>query len=465
MSQLVLDNLVLELRNTKNPFLSRIFGFQQRFLESDPSLQLDILRRSERIVYGADGIEAYERSQHPEVERLARRSLAQYLCQQEELDSTWIKIAWWLGMMVSIPPLIVYLTFHTLLNRRKRDIPEARDAEIIIFLKFERLAAMLCGVFPGKKLYVHTKNTAYLGASEWSYFFRAVSACPSILLRPKLVVNLLRWLSHYGYIVHHYSPKAVAFCFELVASSSLITGYLRERGARHLNVTHGERVFCAHGAFCEFDEDYVWGQHFAEIGARLKERATFRIHGGEAHTELFRKYRRANQPRPKRLLITHNPFLSSDGPDFQVVLKMLRLLDSSWEIAVRRHPAWDISFAKYSEALRANGIIFKDEPPTDISLKEALAQSRIVVGGSSTALVEAAIAGCKVIYLAGVAHPSTVLDRHQGSENILYATSETDRDELSRFLAEPANLSAEEDRLINFLAQVAPSLEGEKYGI
>lgn len=457
MAQLAIENLIIQLRNTKNPLIAPFFALQRRILECDPATQTEIIREVEHRVYGQAGLDEYEQGAKSEIERLSRRSYAQYLCHEREVDSYGKRVVWRLAMVASVPPLVVYLLFHTFIGRKnKRSTP----TDIVVCFKRESLRDVLCGMFRDRAVHAHAMGPIHLGRKEIGYFLRVLRVCPRILLYPKWLVNFLRWLAQYGYVVNYLRPVAVAHYTEWVASSSLITGYLREQGVRHLNVMHGERFFLAQGAYCEFDEHYVWGRHFAELGKRLKERSKFVVKASEIHREIFQQVRRTNQPRPKRLLITHNPIMSADRPDYRTLVFILSLLDETWEVVIRRHPAWSSNFEQYVQALqgeemvRSRGVKVIQEPPDSISMREALAKSRVVVGGTSTAMLEGNIAGCKIIYLAGLMQPSVLLDRHQGSENAIFASLETSPVVLRRFLSEPASLTADEDEKLDGLTHV-----------
>jgi hypothetical protein len=245
--------------------------------------------------------------------------------------------------------------------------------------------------------------------------------------------------------------------FEDTASSSLMTAYLHEKNLRHIDIQHGEIVFVATSAFCQFDEVRLWGEHFRRIflsshghGEQVKTLGT------RYHRELFSTVRHRHRPRPKRLLII-DPFLYEDQRVYAPVMaKVLRNLNAEWEVRVRRHPAelrrrlgWTEQL-KLDPGLVERGIRIEEEPPT-VPIEEALGKSRVVLGVASAALIEAWIVGCKVIHIAGGPCRSALMDRYQNSANVFYCDRNSDEQSLGMFLAKPAMLDDNERALVNYL--------------
>jgi hypothetical protein len=135
---------------------------------------------------------------------------------------------------------------------------------------------------------------------------------------------------------------------------------------------------------------------------------------------------------------------------------VLQRLDRSWEVRVRRHPAELRTRLKWMDALNADpvlmqkGISLTEEPPS-LPIEDALAKSRVVLGVASGAMIEAWIAGCKVMHLAGGPCPDELMGRYQGSENVMYFDGTGNGEALHRFLFEPARLDEHEARRVNHL--------------
>ncbi|HLQ76608.1 MAG TPA: hypothetical protein VK210_04595 [Terriglobia bacterium] len=95
-------------------------------------------------------------------------------------------------------------------------------------------------------------------------------------------------------------------------------------------------------------------------------------------------------------------------------------------------------------------ICLEEELPT-VPIEEALGRARVVLGIASTVLIEAWIAGCKVIHIAGGPERSVVMDRYQNSANVFYCDQNTNDCALDRFLSAPVELNEHERTLVNHL--------------
>jgi hypothetical protein len=101
--------------------------------------------------------------------------------------------------------------------------------------------------------------------------------------------------------------------------------------------------------------------------------------------------------------------------------------------------------------LSRKNICLEEERPT-VPIEETLGAARVVLGIASTVLIEAWIAGCKVIHIAGGPERSVLMDRYQNSANVFYCDENTNDCDLDRFLAAPVELNERERALVNHLA-------------
>ncbi len=443
-----------------SPLFRRLFSTLPRLAaKSDPEVQRRILDRAEQSVYGKAGMTSYERGGASELQRAARRSLAQHLCQRSLRGSRLVNaIRDGLGALV-LTPLVALFAVASIRSGRMAESP---GPDLVIFFWYERLYKFVeAKAFPGQTTVLHRGRQICFSARELKFLLRAIAACPRLLCFPVLLCNLVRWLGYYGFAADFYRPKhaVVHFC-ESVASSSLLTAYLHERGLRHIDVQHGELRFMTNFAFCHFDEIRVWGDYFREIVLLNRSpREDVRVVQIPYYRELFMQVRNRLQPRPARLLIL-DPFLYHDLARYASLIdRVLVRLDASWEIRVRRHPAelrkkldW-MELVNANPSLRRRGIAMTEEGPS-VPIEAALARSRLVLGVASGAMIEAWIAGCKVIHLAGGPCRSELMGRYQGSENVLYLDEACSESALDRFLLEPVRLHERESQRINHLVEV-----------
>jgi len=439
----------------------KVFATLPRLVvEADPLVQRWIILQAETAVYGKCGLAAYEAGESSALRRLARRSLAQHLCQRALIGSVAINGLRRVVFGLALPVLLLLFVLSSL---RSRKIPTLNSRpDLVVFFWSERLYKFVEeATFQGQTYVLHRDKRAYFGNQEIRFLMRAIAACRRMLWYPELLCNLARWLGYYGYVTTHYHPKtAVVHFFEGTVSSSLMTAYLHEKGLQHIDVQHGEIMFVATSAFCQFDEVRLWGEHFRRIvvsshgpGGNVK------VLGTRYHRDLFRRVRNQHRPRPQRLLII-DPFLYEDQRVYGSVMeKVLGRLDAEWEVRVRRHPAelrrtlgW-MQQLKSDPELVKRGIRMEEEPPT-FPIEEALSKSRVVLGVASAALIEAWIVGCKVIHIAGGPCRSALMDRYQNSANVFYCDQNSDTQLLDKFLAEPAVLDESERAFVNYLTTI-----------
>lgn len=439
----------------------RIFsGMSRDVMEADPVLNERVMRESEKRVYGQAGLQAYEATEPTGLRRLARRSLAQHLCQQALIGSAMINWVRRVLFGLAFLPLAALFVLTTLWGHT---LPvDGSRPDVVVFFWYERLYKFVGDrVFEGQTYILYREKRVYFGLREIGFFLRAIASCPGMVWHPDLLCNFVRWLGYYGYVTCHYRPqKAVVHFFESTSSSSLMTAYLHEKGLQHIDLQHGEVLFTAAAAFCEFDEFRVWGEDSRRIFQwRRCPPQNIKVSGTPYHRELFSTVRNQLQPRPKRLLII-DPFMYEDGKThYAMIRNVLRQLDSEWEVCVRRHPsevrktlAW-MEQMNSDMALTQRGIHLKDELPT-VPIEAALGKSRVVLGVASSALIEAWIAGCKVIHIAGGPCPGALMDRYQGSANVFYCDENCEDQALKAFLREPALLTEDERRLVNHVTAI-----------
>jgi hypothetical protein len=456
------------------PVLGRLFGLPPLLIGYDPAVQQSIMSGVERDVYGAEGLAGYEARCPDELARLARRTLAQYRCQQALHGSWSVRALRGVLFVIALPVVLTVLLGRTVRDRRR--LKSQESAEVVVFVAAERVRAMAAAAFEGWRIHFHTDRPVRLGFAELRFLARAIVACPAYLWSPGLLLSLLRWLALYGHVVTARRPRVLANLFEGTAATSLLTAYLHGRGVLHVNLMHGEMFFSADCAFAEFDRFFVWGRHFEELFQRLGAPAgRLAISGSPDHRALFLSVRDSAQPRPRSLLVIHNSLvMRADYAELQPLLRVLALLSRDWIVRVRCHPAANATHAAYVAALRADpavrrsGVRIEEEPFASIALPDALRRSRVVAGVYSTALLEGWVAGCKVLYLPGVIARDAVLPRHGGSPNVIYLDQAVSDARVAEFIETPAQLDSVEAERVDRVTRVlhlgerfAPGAEGQ----
>ena len=445
-------------------FMSRVYLWllAPQYLKRDSHARhQEIIEEIELRVFGGRTVTDYERSAPSELHVLARRSLAQCLCQRKLLGSRGIQALRQLVYGVSLPGLLLVLWWRTWRDRNTAPL-DSTAHDVFVFFLAERLKHSLDpSVVPGQAYFQRRARTRF-GWRETRFAFQVLRACPRIALYPELMANILRWTGHYGYALQHFSPHTVIHFFESTASSSLMTAFLHQHEIAHINIQHGERWKTADAAFSAFDEIHVWGEYFRELFHWQKSQAEkIVVAGHPAHLNLCEQSRCENQPRPKRMLLIDPCIYGIDSFDYPALLRILGRLDSEWEIRIRRHPTdrradLELLVALNRETrLKESGIQIMEERPEEVPIDEALSRTRVVVGVTSAAMIDAWIAGCKVIHFPSAATPLRLLDRYQGSPNVWDASNE---DGMQHFIDSPADLGIEEWKRVNHVTRLISDL-------
>lgn len=436
-----------------------LLGLPDSYMSWDPALHEKALRTAERWVYGPRGLQAYEESCPGDLARLARRSVAHYAARESFYP--WhvraLRRVLGLGFLLATQLAVV----RSLVSSRTR---AEQPSRIVTFKVVARLKPDVEAAFPdGSALWVDDPPRTW-GWDDVGFALRACVQCPKLLLYPHLLANFVQMQGQIRTLLARHSPEAVLSSIERSPHASLLTAYLRRRNVRHLNIMHGEHFFGAHNAFCEFDSMLVWSEYFADLYRRSRCRpGEVRVVGCVPHRRMAAR-RRERCGAPLSVLLIHNWVMDSSPKIQQGALRFLEAVPEGASVLLRGHPAAGeecvASAAKFTEVLSSRGVGLRVEPQlgSSISMEDAVADRPVVVGTASSILLDAWVAGCKVVYLEGLACVESYLPRYGGSPNVMVFDASTSVDSVRRFLAAPAVDDDAEMERVNRLTDLGPYL-------
>lgn len=94
----------------------------------------------------------------------------------------------------------------------------------------------------------------------------------------QFVVKCLMKVRYYSYEIQRIKPKNIIVCNEYSFTSSVLTKYCEERGIKHINVMHGEKIYYMRDSFFHFHECYVWDDYYRELLIQmLAEPSQFKV--------------------------------------------------------------------------------------------------------------------------------------------------------------------------------------------
>ena len=456
---------IQRLSTSPKPLLKRVFGFHDEIFLADESVVLEIIRRVKEQCLRDDDQARLCSPRETAIGPFARSSLASFRA-IEELEKTclplWTRLLKWICFAALIVAYLPIITLRTILMRVSRQAPLGEPA--ILSMANPGLAEeTVREQFEGKPVSKVVSEPRYLGLREWRFLLRACMEAPGLLVRPMLMANILRWLAVYGYLTRFRSPMAIVVTAERVVSMPLMTCFVRQLGITHVNVMHGERLLTADGSFAVFDMNLVWGEHFRKLMLRQEcPDYQFSITGCPRHRHLFFGVR-SQLPIPGRILVLFIPEMRPGTAAFRSFLDFAACLSPDWEVVVRPHPRYGQLLGQFMESVLADnrsqrtGFKLSSENPLEVDPVRSLGQSSLAVSLLSSMMLEAWIAGRRVVYLDGGGNRQAVMARHGDSKRVIHMRDVRGQEHLKSFLTGEVEADQREVDLINFVTSLKSS--------
>ncbi len=196
-------------------------------------------------------------------------------------------------------------------------------------------------------------------------------------LAPFFCLKCMLKIAIYSYHINKYSPKAIIVSEEYSFTSSILSTYCKEKGVKHINVMHGEKLFDITDSYFRFDKCYIWDGYYLNLFIDLMaEEKQFQIEKPMAQT--FKK----NTDKE----IDYTYYLGAESkPDMISISRSLQMLQNKgYVVAVRPHPRYS-NISDVNSAF--DGIII--ENAKDVSVFDSILRTKHVVSLYSTVLGQA----------------------------------------------------------------------------
>ncbi|MGZ3774633.1 MAG: hypothetical protein ACXVCN_12995 [Bdellovibrio sp.] len=400
-----------------------LVGLKPLHLEANPVVHRRILEKAERKFGPAEKLNNYQ------------RTYAQFFCQESLYENVLQKF---LATLLFIP-LVPFTFFFLLINSFKP--VEKSKCDVFIFAIID-IGYPLKDFDNKKVLSAPLHEIGYfLGFSEILFVLKIFYKIPAIFFSPKLVVNILRWISRYAWVVKKYEPQIVATFFEGAASCSVVTEYLNLRGIQIFNYAHGEHFrYDCYSAYGNFNKYVIWGEHFKKIQIEKRCREEmFITRAPDGFKNYFIESSRKERPEKNMTVLIHSGVYKG-STEYNSLLDMLKVFPSGWNIYLRPHPrdraTWpQVKLDLEQDIVRLNlDVKLFECLPEQSKMLEAIEMSQIFVGSASAALLEALLGGCKIIYLPGRVKNGDIIERHFDSKNVLSLLNGMDAKKIQTFL-------------------------------
>lgn len=414
-----------------------------------------IIKSIETETYGDGGIHEFENNCDNEFKRLLLRSFAQYKSNMHCDVNRFFLLIKQVLFLLFLVYLSLAIIIRGLVDCTKRIKKE--DTDVVIFHQYSYIMNLVKDLYAGRRRVFLEVSGQRFSYDDLTFVICCIRILPKIVLHPWFLFSLVKWVSYYSYIVSHYEPKVLVNFLEGSFVSSIMTHYLRQKKILHVNHMHGEIYFSPRFAFAEFDDFHVYGEHWKNLYEEMFCKAHFIIAGNAYHNYLYSLRNSASNNREKNsILIVHTSLMQLEANDYDMLLNFLSALSNEWKIYFRYHPQEKLHGMKYFNKLKKD---IDRYPKCHIdfdklqseTIEKSLMAYETVVGKSSAAMLEAWIAGCKVVYLG---ESDELKSRYGNSSNILYVSELTSNDVIKKFLNTPLLDDDKETSLINHVSKM-----------
>lgn len=213
---------------------------------------------------------------------------------------------------------------------------------------------------------------------------------------PYFTAKCLVQLATYNGYLSGSNASAIICCSEYSFCSSILTAFCEARGATHINVMHGEKLYNMRDSFFRFSECFLWDARyeslFLDLGASPGQ---FIVDPPKKFSDLSIDFPLASSAPPR---LTY--YLQKESmPQLHMILHILQRLAIAYEIKVRLHPIYSV-LEQVRSLFPAEWI----EDPRRSPFQESLCLSTIMVSKYSTVLFEGFWAG-RIIVIDDLTDP------------------------------------------------------------
>ena len=194
----------------------------------------------------------------------------------------------------------------------------------------------------------------------------------------------------YRYQLAVYMPELFVVSSEYSFTSSVLTAYCEKVGVKHVNVMHGEKLYCMRDAFFHFHECYVWEEHYRKLFTEMQaETKQFIIgvppciapwEGFSSLKTMDYTYYLGAEKRLEMEQIKHSLDL---------------LIKAGKKVAVRPHPLYSSFEDMKSVFYRDSNYVIEDK--STLTIETSVLRTRYVVSSYSTVLFQAINNGLNIV--------------------------------------------------------------------
>jgi len=218
----------------------------------------------------------------------------------------------------------------------------------------------------------------------------------------QLSLKCARDLAQVRFALRGLNPRYIIVYWEFSCSITFLTMALSAKGTSIYNVMHGDKDYFAKHAFFETDRCYCWNSFYEDLFRQEYVRADFRLFENPAFRLTKQEARQAAKCAPDRIGFVA-PNLETLGYDRLEIEETIGKLANEFNTisgkhptSVRPHPHYTSDFKSLRSLLSPTIDVAW---PTDTLSREFVLDHAVIIGTTSTVLLEAAHLGRHVILI------------------------------------------------------------------
>lgn len=241
---------------------------------------------------------------------------------------------------------------------------------------------------------------------DLAWFAGLVRECPRLALYPEVLLRGMMRCGQYAELMRAHECVTIVDFMEHTPTGPIAYGFCRSRGVALVNAMHGDRGYTVVFGFGVFARMGIWGEYYRGLFERLLVAAeAVSLTPCSRHRELG-ALRRIDH-RPRRLVVMYETTFAVGSPYLRALTEFLAGVDDSWEIGIRVRRRREHERAEVPAFLmmlrdrlgsRFDRIVLTDPESTPMAAE--LASASVAVAVYSSALMEAWLAGCRVVRIA-----------------------------------------------------------------
>jgi hypothetical protein len=227
---------------------------------------------------------------------------------------------------------------------------------------------------------------ASLSINDISFLFKLIRKAPD---QPFFAFKSMMNVARYSDMIKRHKPRVMIQFGEFSFSSSILTAYCHSHEIKHIDIMHGEKVYCIKDAFHHYDECYVWSEFYINLFLSLRAAPGQHIVALPPSMQIM-----TEQHKNVQLYADYKYYLEtySEAQIQSIILSMQFAKNLGNTVKYRPHP-------RYSDVALLRKYVTEEEIeyPNEVPIVESISNTQNVVGLFTTVLAQAYYSGVNVI--------------------------------------------------------------------